>query len=102
MRMRVLAWRRSDPIDGDSGPLDFEFAHLLGTVSHVGVDVEPPPVEEVVPNVDPDIAPDVDPDPVVDGDPDPVADVAISRFAVVGLDDDRLPVVVKRRRGRRR
>jgi hypothetical protein len=95
MRTRLLARRRTAPVtDPGSRPVEFEFAHLLDAVSQVALDVVP----DLVPDLEADLVVDV----VVDVVADVVPAVVVSRFADSGLDDDRLPVAVKRRRGRRR
>ena len=129
MRLRMPARRGAAATLGHD-PDPFEFAHLLGTVSHVELavapDVVPVPLADVVlepptnvvvesiPDVVPEPLADVIPEPLVEVVPEPptdvvpepvaevVPDVVVSRFADSGLDDDRLPVAAKRRRGRRR
>lgn len=129
MRLRMPARRGTAATLGrDADP--FEFAHLLHAVSRVDVavapDVVPEPLTDVVsesmPHVEPEPLPDAIPEPLVDAVQEPpadvipeppidevqepvveiVPDVVVSRFADSGLDDDRLPVAAKRRRGRRR
>ena len=119
MKLRLPGWRSgAASIDPGSGPPEFEFAHLLDAGSHVGVDIAPDVTSEPVPDatsepvpdltpaswpeIVPEPVPEIVPEPVAEIVPEPVADVVVSRFADSGLDDDRLPIVVKRRRTRRR
>jgi hypothetical protein len=95
----------------------FEFAHLLDPMSypntvegphvveeahpagppHCLVDTEPASISDPTTTAGTDV-PDSAPDPIAPAEPEPQP---VSRFAAAGLDDDRLPLVVKGR-GRRK